>query len=72
MLLGLDLKSDVNVKGMAIMRSFLFDKLLGFSEVIDTDYKQHLILYTCLNEEEPGMKSEYVLIASRDPNLTNQ
>jgi hypothetical protein len=48
--LGIDLKSDVNVKGMAILRSFLFDKLLGFSEVIDTNYKDHLILYTCLNE----------------------
>ena len=70
--LGIDLKSDVNVKGMAILRSFLFDKLLGFSEVIDTNYKDHLILYTCLNEKTPGMKSEYVMIAARDPNLTNQ
>ena len=69
--LGLDLKNDVNVKGMTVLRSFLFDKMLGFSQVIDTNYDQHLILYTCLNEETPGMKSEYVLIAARDPNLTN-
>jgi hypothetical protein len=40
--------------------------------VIDTNYKDHLIVYTCLKEDTPGMKSEYVMIAARDPNLTNK
>jgi GR25 family glycosyltransferase involved in LPS biosynthesis len=30
------------------------------------------IVYTCLKEDSPGMKSEYVMIAARDPNLTNK
>ena len=72
MLLGVDLKNEMSVKGNAILRSFMFDKLLGFSQVIDTNYKDHLIVYTCLKEDTPGMKSEYVMIAARDPNLTNK
>ena len=31
MLLGVDLKNEMTVKGNAILRSFMFDKLLGFS-----------------------------------------
>ena len=54
------------------MKASLFDRFLGFAQIVDTDYKGHLILYSCMNEVQPNMKSEYVMIASRDPNVPNK
>jgi hypothetical protein len=71
MMLGVDLMSDVNTKGNALLKGYLFNKFLGFMQVVDTNY-EFAIFYSCQNEITPGMKSEYVLIAHRDPNLNNK
>ena len=49
----------------------MFDYLISLEQVVDTDYKNFLILYSCLDVPGVGMKNEKVYIHSRDPNITD-
>ena len=50
----------------------MFDYLISLEQVVDTDYKNFLILYSCLDVPGVGMKNEKVYIHSRDPNITDK
>jgi hypothetical protein len=38
MMLGMDLVADINTKGNALLKGYLFNKFLGFMHVVHTDY----------------------------------
>jgi hypothetical protein len=47
----------------------MFDYLITLGQVVDVDYKNHVIFYTCIDIPGVGMKNEKVYIHSRNPNI---
>ena len=68
---GVEWTTKFNLNGNSVLYSSMFDYLISLGQIVDTDYKNFIIFYTCLDVPGIGMKNEKVFIHSRDPNITD-
>lgn len=68
---GIDFTTKFNLKGDSLFYSQMFDYLISLGHIVDVDYKNFVILYTCMDVPGIEMKNEKVYIHTRDPNVTD-
>ena len=71
MLSGFLFTAKVNLNGNAMVVGETFDQLVALGQIVDLDYKDYVIMYSCIDYGE-DMKNEKVLINVRDPNISNE
>lgn len=71
LLSGFDWTTKYNLNGNSVIYSTMFDFPIFLGQIVDTDYKNYIIYYNCLDIPGTGMKNEKVDIHSRDPNITD-
>ena len=64
--------AEVELEGPALIQARSFGKEYLFGQLVDTDYENYYIGYSCTDVGDFGATKEMAVIAVRDPNMSEE